>query len=111
MRSKLLLGPASLAALLIVIGATSAALFRSRDVSKRVSAVVPARTVPADSHAEPSCCCAAKPASGSDQLLYCPLTDTVNTECCCVLVDGKWVCLVTGIVSDECCCIPLTNAK
>jgi len=66
---------------------------------------------PAERPSEPPCCCSAKSAPVSAGPLYCPLTDTVNADCCCKVVDGKWVCQITGAVSAECCCIPLTDSK
>ena len=103
MRSKLMMGLAC-AGLAMMIGAAWAATIAAPVGNPEVAAL-PEVASPA-----PSCCCAA-PAQDGIGLLYCPLTDTINVECCCKVIDGKWVCQVTGIVSDECCCIPVTIDK
>lgn len=59
----------------------------------------------------PASCCSSKVASTQAGLLYCPLADVVLSECCCKVIDGKWVCQITGTVSDTCCCIPLAEGK
>ena len=65
----------------------------------------PMRTQAVAVPASHSCCSA----QANGPLLYCPLSDTINTHCCCDYVDGKWVCRYTGAVLDECCCIPLDD--
>lgn len=103
MRIKLFLGLAC-AALVMVIGAAWASSINPAESKQPETAAQPVA-------AKPVCCCAPKAATSSAGLLYCPLTDRVNADCCCKVVDGKWVCQITGTVSDECCCVPLTDKK
>jgi hypothetical protein len=110
MRTKLFLGLAC-AALVVAIGAAWASSVNPVESKQPETAVVPATVAASEQPAKPACCCAPKTASASVGLLYCPLTDTVNADCCCKVVDGKWVCQITGTVSDECCCIPLGDGK
>jgi hypothetical protein len=90
MRSKLSLGLAS-ASLLIVAGAVWAASGSTPSTCHPAAADVQTAAIPSAAvPVEPPCCCSAKTAPVCAGLLYCPLTDTVNEECCCIpLTSGK----------------------